>query len=35
MNWSEFKFRHEDNLFVLFFIILVNLFDRKVILISR
>ena len=29
MNWSEFKIRHEEMMFVLLFIKLVNLFDRK------
>ena len=33
-NWSEFKVRHKEMLFVLLFIILVNLFDRKVIHVS-
>ena len=27
MNWSEFKVRHIEMLFILFFIVLVNLFD--------
>ena len=34
MNLSEFKVRHKEMLFVLLFIILVNLFDRKLIYVS-
>ena len=29
-NWSKFKVRHIEMLFILFFIILVNLFDWEV-----
>ena len=34
MDWSEFKVRHEEMLFILFFIILANLFVLEVIQIS-